>query len=98
MPPAHATDARIVDVSGAPQPDGRFLRLGLAKSAVIKLPAEAKDVIVGDDSIVDVVLRNRNMAYLFARKSRARRISSSSMPRARKSCIWISRSRWTQGA
>ncbi|MGL4440129.1 MAG: type II and III secretion system protein family protein [Bosea sp. (in: a-proteobacteria)] len=64
---AHATDAALIDTSGGQNQDGRFLRIGLAKSAVIKLPAEAKDVIVGESSIVDVVLRQRNMAYLFAR-------------------------------
>ena len=53
--------------SGGQHQSGRFLRLGLSKSAVIKLPAEAKDVIVGDSAVVDVVLRQRNTAYLFAR-------------------------------
>lgn len=48
---------------------GKFLRLGLAKSAVVKLPSAAKDVIVGDNAIVDVVVRNRNTAYLFARSA-----------------------------
>lgn len=48
---------------------GKFLRIGLAKSAVVKLPANAKDVIVGDNAIVDVVIRNRNTAYLFARSA-----------------------------
>ena len=55
--------------SAASQQQGRFLRLGLAKSAVVKLPAAAKDVIVGDNAIVDVVIRNRNTAYLFARSA-----------------------------
>ncbi|MCA3573046.1 MAG: type II and III secretion system protein family protein [Aestuariivirga sp.] len=66
-PPAHATDAAVTDTSGGEQQNGRFLRIGLAKSAVIRLPAEAKDVIVGESAIVDVVLRQKNMAYLFAR-------------------------------
>lgn len=69
VPPAQATDAGVVDTSGAMRQDGRLLRLGLSKSAVIKLPAGAKDVIIGDDSLVDVVLRNRNTAYLFARSA-----------------------------
>ena len=47
--------------------DGNFLRIGLNKSAVIKLPAAAKDVIVGDPNVVDVVVRNKNTAYLFGR-------------------------------
>lgn len=65
-PFAHAADTQFVDASGGQQ-DGRFLRLGIAKSAVIKLPVPAKDVIVGNEAVVDVVLRNRNTAYLFAR-------------------------------
>jgi pilus assembly protein CpaC len=63
---AQAADQQILDTSGVQQ-DGRFLRLGIAKSAVVKLPAAAKDVIVGNEAVVDVVLRNRNTAYLFAR-------------------------------
>ena len=66
---AHATDAAVIDTSGAQPQSGRFLRLGLSKSAVIKLPAEAKDVIVGDNGIVDVVLRRKDTAYLFARET-----------------------------
>lgn len=68
LTPAQATDADLVDASGVQQ-DGRFLRLGLAKTAVVKLPAAAKDVIVGQNEIVDVVVRNRNTAYLFARST-----------------------------
>ena len=45
----------------------RSLRLGLQKSAVIKLPSIVKDVIVGNPALVDVVLKNRSTAYLFAR-------------------------------
>lgn len=66
--PAGATDLDSVN-HGAAQQKSRFLRLGLAKSAVVKLPVAAKDVIVGDNAIVDVVIRNRNTAYLFARSS-----------------------------
>lgn len=47
--------------------DGRLVRMGLNKSVVIKLPAEAKDVIVGNPEIVDAVVRTKNTAYLFAR-------------------------------
>ncbi len=44
---------------------GRFVRIGLGKSAVIRLPSEASDVIVGNPGIVDAVMRNKNTAYLF---------------------------------
>ena len=62
---AQATDA---DVSAAGE-QGRFLRIGLNKSVVVRLPAEARDVIVGNNDIVDVVVRSKNTAYLFARKA-----------------------------
>lgn len=47
--------------------DGHFVRIGLNKSIVIRLPAEAHDVIVGNPEIVDAVVRSKNTAYLFAR-------------------------------
>jgi pilus assembly protein CpaC len=46
---------------------GRFVRIGLHKSVVIRLPSEAHDVIVGNPEIVDAVIRNKHTAYLFAR-------------------------------
>jgi pilus assembly protein CpaC len=48
--------------------DGRFVRIGLNKSVVIRLPTNAHDVIVGNPDIVDAVVRTKNTAYLFARK------------------------------
>lgn len=66
IPAVRAADTQVIDATGGQQ-DGRFLRLGIAKSAVVKLPVAAKDVIVGNEAVVDVVLRNRNTAYLFAR-------------------------------
>ncbi len=54
---------------GTQSDDGNYLRIGLAKSAVIRLPAAVKDVIVGDPAVVDVVIRNKNTAYLFGRSA-----------------------------
>ena len=69
FPMAMTNNARASDLDiTQPADDGNFLRIGIGKSAVIKLPAAAKDVIVGDPSVVDVVLRNRNTAYFFARQ------------------------------
>ena len=62
-----ATDLDFSRLDGEQTDDGHFLRIGLLKSAVIKLPAAVKDVIVGDPSVVDVVIRNKNTAYLFGR-------------------------------
>ena len=47
--------------------NGHFVRIGLNKSIVIRLPANASDVIVGNPDIVDAVVRSKNTAYLFAR-------------------------------
>src|SRR5690242_8982956 len=59
---AHATDLDTASSSGS-----RFVRIGLNKSVVIKLPANARDVLVGNAEIVDAVIRTKNTAYLFAR-------------------------------
>jgi pilus assembly protein CpaC len=45
----------------------KFIRLGVGKSMVIRLPAATKDVIVGNPGIVDAVVRTQNRAYLFGR-------------------------------
>jgi pilus assembly protein CpaC len=47
--------------------DKNFVRLALNKSAVVKLPAEATDVIIGNPGVVDAVVRKKDTAYLFAR-------------------------------
>jgi len=62
---AAATD--LESIQNAPEGDGNFVRIGLNKSIVIRLPAEAHDVIVGNPEIVDAVVRSKNTAYLFAR-------------------------------
>ncbi len=66
--PAFATDAEapITDAS-SPDAGGQFVRLGLNKSMVVRLPAEARDVIVGSPDILDAVVRRKNVAYIFAR-------------------------------
>lgn len=62
-------------MAGGPDPavedadNGRFIRMGLNKSVVIRLPAEARDVVVGNEEIVDAFVRSKNTAYLFARKT-----------------------------
>ena len=55
--------------AGTQPDDGNYLRIGLQKTAVIKLPASVKDVIVGDPAVVDVVIRNKTTAYLFGRSA-----------------------------
>ena len=68
-PRAHASDLDFSRMDQMESDDAHFLRIGLLKSAVIKLPAAVKDVIVGDPSVVDVVIRNKNTAYLFGRSA-----------------------------
>jgi pilus assembly protein CpaC len=62
--PAWAGD---VDYSQASAQGSRYVRIGLNKSIVIRLPAAARDVLVGNPDIVDAVVRTKNTAYLFAR-------------------------------
>ena len=62
---AAASDLETIQSPG--ENDGHFVRIGLNKSIVIRLPAEAHDVIVGNPEIVDAVVRTKNTAYLFAR-------------------------------
>jgi pilus assembly protein CpaC len=63
---AHATDLDYTQAGVQPD-DSSYLRIGLSKTAVIKLPAAVKDVVVGDPLVVDVVIRNKTTAYLFGR-------------------------------
>jgi pilus assembly protein CpaC len=62
--PTKATD---MDVAQPGNEQSRFVRLGIGKSMVVHLPGEVKDVVVGDPSMLDAVVRNKNTAYLFAR-------------------------------
>lgn len=63
---AHASD--IAPATSTGQAMG-FFRVALNKTAIITLPAEAKEVVVGNNDIVDVVIRNKTTAYVFGRKS-----------------------------
>ena len=47
--------------------ESRFVRLGLNKSMVIRLPTASRDVLLGNPAIVDAVVRTQNTAYLFAK-------------------------------
>lgn len=55
------------DLASAQDTGSRFVRIGLNKSVVIRLPAAARDVLVGNPDIVEAVVRTKNTAYLFAR-------------------------------
>lgn len=66
MSPARAGDMDF-STSGAAGDEGQFVRIGLNKSVVIRLPAQASDVIVGNPAIVDAVVRTKNTAYLFGK-------------------------------
>jgi pilus assembly protein CpaC len=62
-----AAASDLESIESVAESDGHFLRIGLNKSVVIRLPAKAHDVIVGNPEIVDAVVRSKNTAYLFAR-------------------------------
>ena len=64
--PAASTDLAPETMTEQAVPS-RVLRLALDKSIVIRLPAAAKDVLVGNPGIVDAVVRTHSTAYLFAR-------------------------------
>jgi pilus assembly protein CpaC len=66
-PPAGPALAGDLDAGQEQDTGSRFVRIGLNKSIVIRLPAEARDVLVGNPEIVDAVVRTKNTAYLFAR-------------------------------
>jgi pilus assembly protein CpaC len=65
--PALAADTDLASTEQVGLDDARLVRLGINKSAVIKLPADAHDVVVGNSEIVDAVLRKKDTIYLFAR-------------------------------
>ncbi len=55
-------------VTGAHAEITRTLKLGQGKSAVMRLPAGIKDILLGNTKIADVVLRSRQTMYVFGRK------------------------------
>jgi pilus assembly protein CpaC len=57
----------IIAPASASADDSRFVRLGLNKSMVIRLPTATRDVLLGNPAIVDAVVRTQNTAYLFAK-------------------------------
>jgi pilus assembly protein CpaC len=64
--PALATDINASEQVGD---QSQLLRIGLHKSAVIQLPADARDVVVGDGDVVDAIVRTKNKAYLFGKSA-----------------------------
>ena len=58
----------IAGAASSGNQNSRFVRIGLDKSLVVRLPAAATDVLIGNPEVVDAVVRTRNTAYLFARK------------------------------
>jgi pilus assembly protein CpaC len=67
--PVMAADTDVASTEQVAESDSRLVRLGLNKSAIIKLPADAHDVVVGNSEVVDAVLRKKDTIYLFARSA-----------------------------
>ena len=44
------------------------IQVGLNKSAIVRLPAPARDVLVGNPDLVDAIVRTKNTVYLFAKQ------------------------------
>jgi pilus assembly protein CpaC len=59
--------AYATDVAASEEAGSQFARIGLNKSIVVKLPGNARDVIVGNAEIVDAVVRRKDVAYLFGK-------------------------------
>ncbi len=64
-PTLYGLHAQTADLAN---PNSKFVRLGINKSMVVRLPGAARDVIVGNPGIVDAVVRSQNRAYLFGRQ------------------------------
>jgi pilus assembly protein CpaC len=65
--PALASDMVARAPDAAPSDQGRVVRMNLNKTMIIHLPADAKDVLVGNVETVDAVVRNKNTLYIFSR-------------------------------
>ena len=46
----------------------RDITLAAGKSAVVRLPAGVKDLLIGNDEVAEIVLRSKRTMYIFARK------------------------------
>ncbi len=65
--PAMASDIVAMAAQAAPSEQGRAVRMSLNKTMIVHLPADAKDVLVGNVEIADAVVRNKNTLYIFSR-------------------------------
>lgn len=65
----HTAIASDLTPNSAQAQNNSFFRIALNKSAIVNLPAEVKEVVVGNNDIVDVQVRNKTTAYLFARQA-----------------------------
>ncbi len=55
-------------VEAAHAESARMVKIGLHKSAVVRLPAGVKDILLGNPAVADVAMRSRHTMYVFARK------------------------------
>jgi len=61
-PQAYARDAGVTTTSG-----GQRIKLGLNKSIVVDLPADAYDILVANPAVADAVTRTARRIYLFGK-------------------------------
>lgn len=64
---ARAADVQQVDIGQ--YETSRFVRIGVDKAAVVRLPLPASDVLVGNPEVVDAVVRTPHAIYLFAKRT-----------------------------
>jgi pilus assembly protein CpaC len=65
--PAMASDMAVNAPAANSSDQGRAVRMVLNKTMIVHLPADAKDVLVGNNDIADAVVRSKNTLYIFSR-------------------------------
>ena len=68
VPLAVSTIVQGMSTPAMAAPMQKYLRIGVNKSVVLRLPKNVQDVLIGDDRIVNVVIRTKRVAYIFARR------------------------------
>src|SRR5262249_58319273 len=66
-PVAPEARSQVIKVVGS-EASSQFLPLGVGKSVVIDLPRDVKDVLVGDPTIANAVVRSTRRAYIIGAK------------------------------
>ncbi|MGB7288081.1 MAG: type II and III secretion system protein family protein [Salaquimonas sp.] len=66
--PAYATSKNYIKISKNAIGQAREIKVGLNKSMVIDLPADAHDILVANPEVADAITRTSKRIYIFAKK------------------------------